>query len=158
MPDPAANPSPSLKHSLPWIFGILTGILSGVVLGFFLKMIQAYTDEQVYTLLLNIDFMPGLPPTLPEFIEFSLHLIVSVAIAIFYLWWVQRSGRPMFKGILLGAVSSLLYIPLSQLSSRVPDLYDVAAMLYWVIGHLLFGIVLGLCGKYINAKKATPTS
>ncbi|ETT38875.1 hypothetical protein NSQ20_07445 [Paenibacillus sp. FSL K6-1122] len=159
MPDPAAHPSTSAKHSLPWISGILTGILSGVVLGFFLKMIQAITGEKVYTLLLNIDFVPGLPPTLPEFIEFSLHLIVSVVIGIFYLWWVRHSGRPMIKGILLGAVSSLLYIPLSQMSSRVPDLYDVSAILYWIVGHLLFGIVLGLCGKYINTtKKATPAS
>ncbi|MDT9721214.1 hypothetical protein QVE09_20125 [Paenibacillus sp. ClWae2A] len=159
MSEPAAHSSTSVKHSLPWISGILTGILSGVVLGFFLKMIQTYTGEQVYTLLLNIDFVPGLPPTLPEIIEFSLHLIVSVVIGIFYLWWVRHSGRPMFKGIMLGAVSSLLYIPLSQLSSRVPDLYDVSAILYWIVGHLLFGIMLGLCGKYImNAKKATPAS
>ncbi|MGN7411506.1 hypothetical protein [Paenibacillus sp. SAF-068] len=158
MPDPAAHPSPLVKHSLPWISGILTGLLSGVVLGFFLKVIQGYTGEQVYTLLLNIDFVPGLPPTLPEFIEFSLHLVVSVVIGIFYVWWVQRKGHPMFKGVLLGAASSLLYIPLSPLSSRVPDLYDVAAILYWIVGHLLFGIVLGLCGKYINTKKATPFS
>ncbi|WP_338592256.1 hypothetical protein V6669_07285 [Paenibacillus sp. Y5S-9] len=159
MPDPAAHPSTSVKHSLPWISGILTGVLSGVILGFFLKVIQANTGEQVYTLLLNIDFVPGLPPTLPEFIEFALHLIVSVVIGIYYLWWVRHSGRPMFKGILLGAASSLLYIPLSQLSPRVPDLYDVAAILYWIVGHLLFGIMLGMCGKYImNAKKATPAS
>ncbi|MFX3650929.1 MAG: hypothetical protein ACE3K2_03885 [Paenibacillus sp.] len=159
MPDPAAHPSTSVKHSLPWISGILTGVLSGVILGFFLKVIQANTGEQVYTLLLNIDFVPVLPPTLPEWIEFSLHLVVSVLIGIFYVWWIRRTGHPMFKGVLLGAASSLLYIPLSPLSSRVPDLYDVAAIIYWIVGHLLFGIVLGLCGKYImNAKKATPAS
>ncbi|MFP3786948.1 hypothetical protein, partial [Burkholderia sp. SIMBA_024] len=66
----AVHPSRSSKRSFPWISGILTGILSGVVLGFFLKTIQFYTGEKVYTLLLNIDFVPGLPPTLPEFIEF----------------------------------------------------------------------------------------
>ncbi|WP_145320377.1 hypothetical protein [Paenibacillus xylanexedens] len=158
MPDHIVHPPTSIKHSLPWISGLLTGILSGVVLGFFLKVIQACTGEQVYTLLLNIDFVPGLPPTLPEFLEFALHLVVSVVIGIFYLWWVRYSGRPMLKGILLGIVSSLLYIPLSQLSLRVPDLYDVSAILYWIAGHLLFGIVLGLCGKYMNAKKATPVS
>ncbi|MCP1182813.1 hypothetical protein [Paenibacillus sp. 1781tsa1] len=154
----AAHPTGYSNRSLPWISGILTGMVSGVVLGFFLKTIQLYTGEKVYTLLLNIDFVPGLPPTLPEWIEFSLHLFVSVFIGIFYLWWVRHSGHPMFKGILLGAGSSLLYIPLSQLSSRVPNLYDITAILYWVIGHLLFGIVLGLCGKYISAKKATHRS
>ncbi|MEK3774241.1 MULTISPECIES: hypothetical protein [Paenibacillus] len=155
---PAAHPTGYSNRSLPWISGILTGMVSGVVLGLFLKIIQLYTGEKVYTLLLNIDFVPGLPPTLPEIIEFSLHLFVSVFIGIFYLWWVRHSGHPMFKGILLGAGSSLLYIPLSQLSSRVPNLYDITAILYWVIGHLLFGIVLGLCGKYISAKKATHRS
>ncbi|MBD8839950.1 hypothetical protein IFU39_19230 [Paenibacillus sp. CFBP 13594] len=156
---PAAHPTGYSNRSLPWISGILTGMVSGVVLGLFLKIIQLYTGEKVYTLLLNIDFVPGLPPTLPEIIEFSLHLVVSVVIGILYVWWVRLTGRPMFKGILLGAASSLLYIPLSQLSSRVPDLYDVSAILYWIVGHLLFGIMLGLCGKYINTtKKANPVS
>ncbi|PQP82786.1 hypothetical protein C0Q44_15465 [Paenibacillus sp. PCH8] len=158
MSDPALHPSSSPKYSLPWISGIITGVVSGVVLGLFLKTIQAYTGEKVYTLLLNIDFVPVLPPTLPEIIEFSLHLVVSIVIGIFYLWWIQHFGRPILKGIMLGAASSLLYIPLSQLSSRVPDLYDVEAICYWVVGHLLFGMVLGLCGKYINTKKATSNS
>ncbi|WP_405155727.1 hypothetical protein [Paenibacillus sp. FSL K6-0108] len=146
MPEYLANSPKSLKHILPWKAGVLTGVSSGLVLGFFLKAIQTYTGEKVYTLLLNIDFVPWLPPTIPEYIEFVLHLIVSIIIGIFYIWWIQRSGHPISKGILIGVLSSLLYIPLSQLSSRVPDLYDIKAILYWLAGHLLFGVVVGWCG------------
>ncbi|MEC0128623.1 hypothetical protein [Paenibacillus pabuli] len=144
---PVTKPIQSLKHILPWKCGILTGIFSGFVLGFFLKAIEASTDEKVYTLLLNIDFVPWLPSTFPEYIEFALHLVVSIVIGTFYIWWVQRSGHPMFKGILIGVLSSLLYIPLSQLSNRVPDLYDGKAILYWLAGHLLFGTAIGICGQ-----------
>ncbi|MEK4053168.1 hypothetical protein MHB84_05915 [Paenibacillus sp. FSL F4-0087] len=146
MPKHLAKSTNSLKHILPWKAGILTGLTSGMVLGFFLKAIQTYTGEKVYTLLLNIDFVPWLPPTLPEYIEFMLHLIVSIIFGIFYTWWIQRSGYPIAKGVLIGIISSLLYIPLSQLSSRVPDLYDINAILYWLAGHLLFGVVVGVCG------------
>ncbi|SHN73834.1 hypothetical protein SAMN04487896_3316 [Paenibacillus sp. ov031] len=146
MPEHLAKSPKSLKHILPWKAGVLTGLTSGLVLGFFLKALQTYTGEKVYTLLLNIDFVPWLPPTLPEYIEFVLHLIVSIIIGNFYIWWIQRSGHPISKGVLIGALSSLLYIPLSQLSSRVPDLYDIKAILYWLTGHLLFGVVVGWCG------------
>ncbi|MCK6074790.1 hypothetical protein [Paenibacillus silvae] len=153
MPDAAQHPSRSLKSSLPWLSGIITGLISGVSLGFFLKAVQALTGEKVYTLLLNIDFVPGLPAHLPEWLEFSLHLGMSVVIGIFYIWWINRSGHPLSRGICLGAVSSLLYIPLAPLSTRVPDLNDVGAVLYWTAGHIVFGAVLGLCGKYVHAKK-----
>ena len=156
MSDAVRHPSRSLKSSLPLFSGIITGIVSGVFLGVFLKVVQTLTDEKVYTLLLNIDFVPGLPPRLPEWIEFSLHLAVSVIIGIFYIWWIRRSGRPVSRGVLIGAASSLLYLPLSPLSPRVPDLNDAGAIFYWVVGHLLFGTLLGLCGKYIHAKKRHP--
>jgi flagellar biosynthesis protein FliR len=156
MSDAVQHPSHSLKSSLPWLSGIITGIVSGVVLGLFLKAVQTLTGEKVYTLLLNIDFVPGLPPRLPEWIEFSLHLVVSVVIGIFYIWWIRRSGRPVRRGIFIGAASSLLYLPLSPLSSRVPDLNDAGAIFYWVVGHLLFGALLGLFGKYMHAKKRHP--
>ncbi|MNC65080.1 hypothetical protein D3C75_1153340 [compost metagenome] len=63
----------------------------------------------------------------------------------------------MLKGILIGGVSSLLYIPLSQLSTRVPDLNDTRAILYWVTAHLIYGVILGLCAKDFNKlKKGDP--
>ncbi|MFE6075433.1 hypothetical protein ACFVQB_13260 [Paenibacillus sp. NPDC057886] len=62
MPEHLAKSTNSLKHILPWKAGVLTGLTSGLVLGFFLKAIQTYTGEKVYTLLLNIDFVHGFRP------------------------------------------------------------------------------------------------
>lgn len=146
MSGPQAIEPKSSIHPLPWIAATLTGIITGLFLGFFLKAVQGYTGEKVYTLLLNVDFVPWLPPILPEWFEFTLHLLVSVIIGLFYFWWIQRSDFPLAKGVLLGAFSSLLYIPLSLLSVRVPGLLDFKAITLWIIGHLLFGILLGVCG------------
>ncbi|WP_338542213.1 hypothetical protein [Paenibacillus tundrae] len=156
--DPVVKRSDLPRRTFPWFRGIWTGVLSGIVLGFLLKAIQSFTGIAVYTLLLNIDFVPGLPPILPEFVEFALHLVVSICIGMFYIWWVQiRPQHAMLKGILIGAVSSLLYIPLSQLSTRVPDLNNTQAILYWVTAHLIYGVILGLCAKgFTKLKKGDP--
>ncbi|WP_145050579.1 hypothetical protein [Paenibacillus xylanexedens] len=156
--DPIVKRSDLPRRTFPWFRGVWTGVLSGLVLGFLLKAIQSFTGIAVYTLLLNIDFVPGLPPTLPEFMEFALHLVVSICIGVFYIWWVQiRPQYAMLKGILIGAVSSLLYIPLSQLSTRVPDLNNTQAILYWVTAHLIYGVILGLCAKgFTKLKKGDP--
>ncbi|MCM3172800.1 MULTISPECIES: hypothetical protein [unclassified Paenibacillus] len=156
--DPIVKRSELNRQTIPWFKGVWTGVLSGLVLGFLLKAIQSFTGISVYTLLLNIDFVPGLPPILPEFVEFALHLVVSIGIGVFYIWWIQnRPQYAMLKGILIGAVSSLLYIPLSQLSTRVPDLNDTHAILYWVTAHLIYGVTLELCAKgFTKLKKGDP--
>ncbi|PAF30936.1 hypothetical protein [Paenibacillus sp. 7516] len=153
MPGPQAMQQKSSNHPLPWISGTLTGIITGLFLGFFLKVVQAYTGEKVYTLLLNVDFVPWLPSILPEWFEFTLHLLVSVIIGLLYFWSIQRFDFPLVKGVLLGAFSSLLYIPLSLLSERVPGLMDSKAISLWILGHLLFGILLGVCGRIWKRQK-----
>ncbi|MEY8744272.1 hypothetical protein [Paenibacillus tundrae] len=156
--DPIVKRSELPRNTFLRFKGVWTGVLSGLVIGFLLKVIQSFTGIGVYTLLLNVDFVPGLPPTLPEFVEFGLHLVVSICIGAFYIWWVQiRPEYPMLKGILIGGASSLLYIPLSQLSTRVPDLNDTPAILYWVTAHLIYGVILGLCAKgFTKLKKGDP--
>ncbi len=62
--------------------GILSGFLSGVVIGFFLKIVQFLTNIEVYTLLLNMDFIYSKP--LNEPIEFSLHILVSIFIGVLF--------------------------------------------------------------------------
>lgn len=59
----------------------LTGILSGFVLGGFLYVFQQWTAIPVYTLLMNVDYFPVLGSMyLPDWIEFSLHLLVSTSV------------------------------------------------------------------------------
>lgn len=126
--------------------GIIAGLVSGVLLGFFLKWIELLTGSGVYTMLLNIDFVPGLPDRLPEWLEFSLHLGVSVVLGFIYRLWINRWPHPWISGLLIGVASSMLFFPLAMLSDRVPQVSDMTAYMYWLAGHVLYGIILGLFG------------
>lgn len=136
-----------------WLPILLVGLLSGIILGLFLKWIQYATGSLVYTLLLNIDFVAFLPDRLPELIEFALHLVVSVIIAWIYSIWIRFSPHPWRYGILIGIASSLLFIPLTLMSDRVPAITDMTAYGYWLIGHLLYGLSLSLLAKVLLMRK-----
>ncbi|WP_179232631.1 hypothetical protein [Paenibacillus rigui] len=139
--------------------GMLYGLVSGVGLALFLKAVQAMTGSRVYTLLLNVDFVPwnelmGRPVLpLPEWFEFSLHLIVSFIIGVVFVeglrieaaWKVTWSARSFAWtwGALLGLIPIPLYVPLSLLSERTPRLDDGEAWCWWAAGHLLYGLLLG---------------
>ncbi|MGF7049827.1 hypothetical protein J2T13_004350 [Paenibacillus sp. DS2015] len=127
--------------------GIVVGLISGIVLGLFFKAVQRVTDIGVYTLLLNVDFMPGFHANLPEWLEFAMHMAVSLCIGIVYIVWLNTSPYPWRNAILLALASSLLFIPLTLLSDVVPQIDDASAIIWWVIGHLLYGIVLGWLGS-----------
>ncbi len=126
--------------------GLLAGLISGIVLGLVLKWIQYRTGSLVYTLLLNIDFIPLLPPRLPEWLEFALHLVVALVLGVLFRWWITRWQHPWLAGLTLGFASSLLFFPLTMLSDRVPAVQDWQAYMYWLSGHVLYGMVLGAAG------------
>lgn len=136
-----------------WLHILLVGFISGFILGLFLKWIQYATGSLVYTLLLNIDFVPFLPERLPEPLEFTLHLVVSVIIAWIYRIWIRFSPHPWRYGILIGIASSFLFIPLTLMSDRVPAITDMTAYSYWLAGHLLYGLSLGWFGKLLLMRK-----
>jgi len=137
--------------------GIVAGLVSGMVLGFFLKWIQQLTGSGVYTMLLNIDFVPALPDRLPEALEFGLHLAVAIVLGCLYRIWITRWAHPWISGLLIGAASSLLFFPLALLSDRVPPVNDMIAYMYWLAGHVLYGIVLGIFGYWYLRRRSAAT-
>lgn len=125
--------------------GIIAGLASGIGLGMLLKVVQAFTKERVYTLLLNIDFIPFMPKRLPEIMEFALHLVVSLPLGIVYLLAAERFGRPVMTGIALGLVIAVLtWIPLTLLSERVPSIDNGRALLLWLAAHICYGLLLSI--------------
>src|SRR5699024_11796194 len=61
--------------------------------GFFLKILELITDLKVYTLLLNIDFIPILGNiNFPEWIEFSFHIIISVILTYIFYYFVVKNN------------------------------------------------------------------
>lgn len=134
-------------------YALLLGLISGFILGFFLKWVQYATGSLVYTLLLNIDFVPFLPERLPEPLEFALHLVVAIIIAWIYSIWIRISPHPWKYGLYIGIASSFLFIPLTLMSDRVPDITDIVAYGYWLAGHLLYGLSLGLLGTLLLIRR-----
>lgn len=126
--------------------GILIGLTSGVILGLFLKLSQQVTGHRVYTLLLNIDFIYSKP--LPEFIEFLLHLLISVIIGIVFASicglkeLVEYKDRFMLS-LVLTAPTFFLYFPLTILAIKnTPSVTDSSSIILWVLGHLLYALIL----------------
>lgn len=93
-----------------WV--IFTGMLSGIFLGLFLKMIEISTDIKVYTLLLNVDYFPILKNyNFPESIEFVFHLIISgiLAVCLFFIINKYRWKRTQIITRTLLLLVHLLY-------------------------------------------------
>ncbi|MFI2859134.1 hypothetical protein ACH6EH_18720 [Paenibacillus sp. JSM ZJ436] len=138
----------SLKHYM--LPAVLAGTLAGIFLGLLLKAAEALTSLKVYTLLLNVDYIPVLNQLpLPEAAEFGLHLIVSAGLSLVlaYLLYIRPNPASARQRLgiyaLVNTVVGLLLYPTTALSDRTPELFDVPALLVWLLGHVLYGLLLG---------------
>ncbi|WP_226658474.1 hypothetical protein [Pseudalkalibacillus hwajinpoensis] len=129
--------------------GLLAGAISGIALGFFLKGIEAVTGKLVYTLLLNIDFIPVIGQiNWPEWIEFVFHLFISLIIGVVYSigssrYFPQQRKAQAILAYVLTLPTVLLYFPLTYLAiKQTPGLWDFTAITYWTLGHLIYAAVL----------------
>lgn len=128
---------------------ILTaGLISGLALGFFLKAVEANGGPLVYTLLLNVDFIPMIGSVKwPEWIEFFFHLIVSFFLAAGFYFLCSKGKKPFSAAFLVTTPAIFLYFPLAALAQKpVPSLTDLEAILWWTAGHALYAAVLGAFG------------
>jgi hypothetical protein len=131
------------------LVGIIAGLMSGIFLGLFLKIIEVFTEVKVYTLLLNVDYIPLLKEfSIPEPVEFLLHLIISVIVAVVLFsilkkyQWAQK--QIMFRTIFISFLIGVLLFPTTALSDRTPELTSISALSFWLLGHLLYGWILTL--------------
>lgn len=129
------------------------GIVTGTIFGLILKVVESLTEKRVYTLLLNIDYIPILQDwNLNEFLDFSLHIIVSIGV-VFVLYygfkfinWHLKITPYVIANIVIAAG---LYLTTS-FSNRTPDLADGVAFIYWVVGHAIYGLLLGLAIRQLK--------
>lgn len=136
-------------HAKGIILSIVYGLVGGFALTFLFKWMESMTGEKVYTFLLNVDYIPILGSiTFPEWIEVSFHLIVSIAVALGF--YVMYQLRPQWKRLAIGIctigsiVIGFVLFPTTALSDRTPEITNRIALLYWIFGHVIFGIILGV--------------
>lgn len=129
--------------NLLWI-----GIVTGTIFGLLLKAMQALSGKEVYTLLLNVDYIPWFRDRVfHEVTEFSFHLVVSVVV-VFVLYWIFKKMRLAHKLIPYmltnGFIAAMLFTTTS-FSSRTPDVLDTDAFGWWMLAHLIYGLLVGIC-------------
>lgn len=132
------------------------GIITGTVFGLLLKGVQAISGKKVYTLLLNVDYIPWFRDRVfNEFVEFSFHLIVSV-IVVFVLYWLfkkMRMAHKIMPYVLANGFVAFMLFTTTSFSDRTPDVLDASAFGWWLLGHILYGFMLGICIQKIVAKE-----
>ncbi|WOV87338.1 hypothetical protein QWT69_16030 [Sporosarcina oncorhynchi] len=128
----------------------LWGLYAGLILAIHLKIVEALTGEKVYTLLLNIDYLPIVNAVqFAEPVEVLFHLMVSVILSILLFYVMYRlkltsRTKVLTITIVVNVIIALAYYPLTALSDKTPAIADFTALVHWVIAHIVYGLVLGL--------------
>lgn len=146
---------------MKFLKGVWIGFWSGLILGLLFKWIQAVTEVNVYSLLLNVDFIPVIGKTdWSELTEFLFHTIVSVIIGIVYVYLAKRRpytfGQLTVLSLIVCSPTFFLYFILSSLAitDQVPGLTDWEAITYWIFGHLAYSLMLPIFYRIFERKNA----
>ncbi|MBO0601387.1 hypothetical protein I2483_06910 [Sporosarcina sp. E16_3] len=138
----------------------LYGLVSGLFLAALLKIVEYITHFKVYTLLLNVDYIPYINTFIfPELVEVGFHLIVSIALAIcLYLLIVYRKVSSRKKIIFLSTfvcfIIGIALFPTTTFSDRTPAFSSIPSFSYWIGGHIMYGYILGiLFARYFTRDK-----
>lgn len=144
--------------NIPNVFRVLyIGVFSGILLGLVLKLIESLTEVRVYTLLLNVDFIPFIGSIMwGETLEFVFHVLISISIAFIFVYLAHQFhiGESLPKLFLLSFIICLptfpLYFLLSSLAIKeVPVWNDWLAFIYWGFAHFIYVWTLPVLYKKI---------
>lgn len=129
---------------------LLSGLIGGLFLTFLLKFIQLFTNLKVYTLLLNVDYIPYINGfNFSEPIEVVFHLIVSIGLSFFLYLGIIKLKLHQKRDIILFCMVICLFIglslyPTTTFSNRTPSLTSLPSISYWLGSHVLYGYCVGL--------------
>lgn len=117
---------------------------------------QQLTSSKVYTLLLNVDFIPYFRQVdWNELMLNTFHIIISWAIVLVFFLLVNKIGLGRWlSSIGLSLCGASVYFPLSIFAKQsVPAVDDWLAIIIWYTGHLLYGLlVVKLTDLFYNSK------
>lgn len=129
--------------------GLFIGTTSGIVLGLYMWFVEQMTGKKIYTLLMNIDFIPVIGDIdWPVFMEWFFHMVISWIIGLLYayafMYRLKETNRSRWVlAIALTAFAAMTYVPLTLLADKeTPALTDGAAIMFWLIGHVLYAVTL----------------
>lgn len=139
--------------------GVWIGLVTGIILAIFLKSVEVLLGYKVYTLLLNVDYIPIVKDyQFSEAIEVFFHLVVSVVLCILLVIALDKStdfirNRVVYFSFLINTAIGLLLYPTTSFSDRTPSFTDAVSLSWWIAGHALYGVVVGMLLKKTMGKR-----
>ncbi|WP_228548273.1 hypothetical protein [Sporosarcina obsidiansis] len=130
---------------------LLTGVIAGIVLALYLKVIQLLTGNQAYILLFNFDYVPVIQDWEPQLlIGYLFHFLTCIASAVvlFYLLRFVHLEFRIWPYVLVYTVGGGILFSLTGLSDQPPAITDGAAWFYWTMAHAVFGLIVGSLIKH----------
>ncbi|WP_212927192.1 hypothetical protein [Oceanobacillus sp. J11TS1] len=134
----------------------LVGLLSGFILNGFLYIFELWLHIPVHTLLMNVDYFPVLGKMhLPNWVELSLHLIVSICVVwiLYFILKKRKREQNLLPYLLFNGVIALVIFPTTILSDRTPEVDNIAAWIIWLLGHLVYGFFVWWMLKGLKERK-----
>ncbi|WP_019377358.1 hypothetical protein [Virgibacillus halodenitrificans] len=122
------------------------GIISGLFLGGLLFILEKWSSEKVYVLLMNVDYIPVLKEIpLHPVAEFILHLIVSIVLVFMLYYGLSRfkSEKKVLLYIVINTLIGAVLFLTTSFSDRTPELTDGMAFFYWLSAHFIYGWLVG---------------
>lgn len=137
-----------IDHPSQLTKAVYTGALSGLFLGLYFKVIEGLTQIKVYTLLLNVDYIPFLKTLhLTEYEAFMFHLFLSILISatLIKLLHSKNGSKKKIIPLSLGLslIIGLIAYPTTLFSEHTPSITSSSAQFIWLSGHILYGVFLG---------------
>ncbi|MGM8212300.1 hypothetical protein ACLIBH_05815 [Virgibacillus sp. W0430] len=130
---------------------LITGILSGYILAFSLKIVKFVTHNKAYDLLFNMDYIPIIQDWQPSlFWGICFHYVTCIlsVVLLFYILKLLYLERSIHPYVLVYSIGGGALFFLTSLSAQPPAATDFAAWFFWTAGHAVFGVVVGLLIKY----------
>lgn len=122
---------------------ISIGLISGIFLALFMKMMQFFTGNKAFYLLFDVDYVPLLNQLHPNWMTGLLFhfgtCILSLSVLYYLLSYVHLEKSPVAYALIIGIGSAGLFF-LTALSTKTPEITDMEAWFYWVLGHFLFSL------------------
>lgn len=138
---------------LEWTF---YGTIAGTLLACFLYAIEQGFEINLYTFLVNIDFLP-----LPDYIIYSFliqfisHIVISVSLIAFVDILSAKFKHPYFISLIINAVMSFTFFPLYHAAVTKPFLPPfILPFTLWFIGHLLYAVIIGYFVSFLHKKRS----
>lgn len=127
------------------MFGLVNGLIAGLALAAFLAVADGLFGTSTFSVLIDVNYVPGME-NLPSIVELFIHLLISVVIAYVWMRYYPRGrGVEAAKYVLYWMLAfAVAFLPFSLLSKST---LSWTALVIWVLGHLLYTIVLVVQGK-----------